>query len=124
MASWKLWLKAVGLAVWEKGVRALAGVVPFADVVLDIAERACANCGELQREESLKAAVQEVAQVAMAELKAEAAAIAQQASQGAPAGQVLANYLVQVPAAVRQALRRPADPSGTTLPPGFSLKRP
>src|SRR5262249_11289164 len=35
----------------------------------------------------------------------------------------MATYLAQVPAAVRQTLRSPADPSGRTVPPGLSLKR-
>jgi serine/threonine protein kinase len=37
--------------------------------------------------------------------------------------QQLTTYLTQVPAAVRQTLRHPTDPTGTTIPPGFSLRR-
>jgi hypothetical protein len=36
----------------------------------------------------------------------------------------LAAYLIQVPVAVRQLLRRPADPSGTTLPAGLCPRVP
>jgi serine/threonine protein kinase len=41
-----------------------------------------------------------------------------------PPGDRLADYLGQVPAAVRQSLRRPSDPSGKTVPPNFTFGRP
>jgi serine/threonine protein kinase len=37
--------------------------------------------------------------------------------------QALANYLVQVPAMIRRSLRRPSDPSGTTLTGNFTLRK-
>src|SRR5262249_5907756 len=38
--------------------------------------------------------------------------------------QALTAYLEQLPAAIRQSLRRPADPSGMTVPATLALKRP
>ncbi len=44
------------------------------------------------------------------------------AGQPEPNRQALRAYLVHLPAAIRQALRRPADPSGLTLPPWLTLR--
>jgi len=37
--------------------------------------------------------------------------------------QQLAGYLNQIPGSIRQTLRRPADPSGRTVPPGLVLRK-
>jgi len=37
--------------------------------------------------------------------------------------QVIAQYLTQIPAAVRRSLRRPADPTGITVPAGLVLEQ-
>jgi hypothetical protein len=41
------------------------------------------------------------------------------ADQPEPIRKELASYLAQIPGSVRQTLRRPADPMGQTVPPGF-----
>src|SRR5262249_9632751 len=38
--------------------------------------------------------------------------------------EAVAAYLAQVPAAIRAALRRPADPSGRTAPPSLTVREP
>jgi serine/threonine protein kinase len=40
-----------------------------------------------------------------------------------PVRQNVASYLAQVPAAIRQSLRRPTDPTGTMIPAGLVLRR-
>ncbi|MGF1582480.1 MAG: SUMF1/EgtB/PvdO family nonheme iron enzyme [Gemmataceae bacterium] len=40
------------------------------------------------------------------------------------ATQVLTAYLAHLPGAIRRAFRRPADPTGTTVPPGWAMKNP
>src|SRR5438874_1924416 len=57
-------------------------------------------------QESLQAVRQEAAEVVREEL----------AGQPAEVQQAVEVYLTQVPAAIRRSLRRPADPTGTTVP--------
>src|SRR5712692_11672221 len=45
------------------------------------------------------------------------------ADQPAAVRRTLAGYLNQVPATIRHSLRRPEDPTGTTLPPRLPLKQ-
>src|SRR5205085_1638916 len=69
--------------------------------------------------------LEELAQAAPADVRRAAEAVAAEvaAGQGGEVRQALTCYLGQVPDAVRQSLRRPSDPGGTTVPPGTSLGR-
>src|SRR5262249_39571235 len=60
------------------------------------------------------------------ELREELKAIIEAEAGNLPADdrQKLLNFLMQTPAAMRGTLRRPADPSGRTLPPTFHLRQP
>jgi hypothetical protein len=41
MPGWRVWLRCIGQAVCAKGPKALLGLVPFGDVLWDVAEDAC-----------------------------------------------------------------------------------
>lgn len=119
-------LRCIGAAVCAKGVRALAGAVPFGDVLYDIA----AESFELFRQERILAAegacLEEVAQAAVAEVKQEALAVVREIAAG-ESGLLqsrLVAYLEQVPPCIRQSLRRPSDPRGLSVPLHLSLQRP
>src|SRR5207244_8214380 len=79
-----------------------------------------------QSESEQRASLEEVAQAPAAQVKAEAQAIAREVAAGQPIGEQIAleMYLQQVPAAVRKTLKRPADPSGVTVPPNLCLRGP
>src|SRR5262249_50225753 len=98
----------------------------FGDALYEIAAEALKRLRERQNEEEQRLALQEAAQAAIEEVKAEAAAVVAHVAGDQPpqVQQALTAYLVQVPAAVRQSLKRPADPTGTTVPLGFCLQRP
>jgi serine/threonine protein kinase len=126
MARFRLLLRCIGEAVCANGLRALAGLVPMGGVVYDVAENAYQRLREAQQDEQLRVLVEEAAAASPAEIKAVAESVAQELAGDQPE-QVrhgLAAYLAGVPAAVRQSLRRPADPAGLTLPLSFALKRP
>jgi WD40 repeat protein len=53
--------------------------------------------------------------------EAEAAVAAVAAAMPPPIQKALTAYLTQLPGNIRQSLRRPSDPSGTTVPPGLAL---
>jgi serine/threonine protein kinase len=94
-------------------------------VIYDVAEDACQRLREAHQEEQLRALVEAAALASPAEVKAAAEAVAAEvaADQPAPVREGLAVYLAGVPAAIRQSLRRPADPAGRSVPITFSLKR-
>lgn len=119
-------MRCIGAAVCARGVRALAGAVPFGEVLYDVA----ADSLERFRQERIlveeRACLEEVARAAVGEVKEEALRAAREvAAEQPPLLQArLAAYLAQVPACIRQSLRRPSDPFGLTAPPHLSLQRP
>src|SRR5262249_22293304 len=66
-----------------------------------------------------QAEVEQLVQTPAAELKAAVAEVVEEVAADKPkeVQQALTSYLTQVPAAIRRSLRRPADPSGSTVPP-------
>jgi eukaryotic-like serine/threonine-protein kinase len=126
MARWKVWLRCIGKAVCNKGLRALAGLVPFGDGVYDIAADAYERFREDRMEEEIHEAIEGIAQASPEEVTAEVTQVVEEVAkdQPEPVKKQLTAYLNQVPAAVRQSLRRPTDPSGRSLPVSFTPKRP
>jgi F-box protein 11 len=76
-------------------------------------------------EAQLLAGVQALARLSGDDLRQQAERIAGRMAPGrsGPGRDALAAYLLQFPATLRRALRRPGDPTGTTIPPGLSLRR-
>ncbi len=126
MSRMRTWLKCIGEAFKANAVKALAHFVPFGEPVYDIASDAWKRIRERQAELDGRAALQEMAQATPAEARAEAASVAREVAADQPHDVQLALefYLSQVPAAVRKSLRRPADPSGATVPAGLRLEGP
>src|SRR5262245_13009404 len=125
MARWKNLLRCIGQALCAKGLRALAGAVPFGESIYEIAEDAIERYRK-QGDGDLRTGLQEVAQVDGGEIKAEAEAVARQVagSQGQELQLQLVAYLTEVPATIRQSLRSPSDPTGTVVPSSVSLSTP
>ena len=116
--------QCIGEAVAAKGFGSLARELPFGDYLCDVASDAWRRLKERKRDAEMRAEVQAMAAAAASDVKAAAAAAARLAF---PAGSEkaieLELYLTQIPAAVRQSLRRADDPTGTTVPAAFSLAR-
>jgi serine/threonine protein kinase len=81
---------------------------------------------QVTQEEQRAAEVQAVAQMSAAELRAEIVRIIREEASALslPEQTQVANYLGQVPAMVRRSLRRPSDPTGTTIAPGAVFRKP
>jgi ribosomal protein L7/L12 len=135
MARYRLLFRCVGEAVVAKGFRGLAGLIPFGDHLFDIAADALNRYRHSCMEDQLQAEVQAAAQATLDEVKAEVAAVVAEVRQSATTPQqneldrpeiqqVLASYLCQIPGSIRRSLRRPRDPTGTTVPPGFTVREP
>jgi serine/threonine protein kinase len=117
MAWVKVLFRSVGEALAAHGLRALAGAVPFGTVVYDVAAGAAERFRRYQDDEEARATLEEAREEAMA-VAAEVCA-----GQPEPVRARVAAYLVQVPSLLRQTLKRPADPSGLSLPLSLSLVR-
>jgi hypothetical protein len=70
--------------------------------------------------------LQAVVQADMDQVRVEAQQIAQEVAAGRPEAEVhqVEAYLTQIPGVARQSLRRPKDPSGTTVPASLNLADP
>src|SRR5947208_3590614 len=99
----------------------LVGVPIAGDIIVDAWENWEKQTDERQRKAEIEALARQAVKDALPEawraIREEAAAL--------PAGQrqQLAAYLTQVPASIRRSLRRPADHTGTTIPPGVGLRK-
>ena len=125
MKSWIL-LRCIGKAVLVNGGKILLNAVSggvlgdMVEIVQDIWEA----YQEEAKKDDATAELQALAQAPTGEVRKHAAEIAQEVAGGEPeeVRRTLANYLTQVPATVRRSLRRPSDPTGTTIPPGLVLR--
>ena len=111
-------LECLGLALCDKGRRALAGDVKFGEVLSDVAKAAL----ELTQRElptgEIRLALGELAKVEPEALKPLLAKLVESLSRVSSVQHKaeLTAYLESWPATIRQALRRPSDPDGTTAP--------
>ncbi len=117
-------LNCLAGALVKHGVRFLLNLAPGGEVIFDIATD---TWGEYRRgggADTARAELEELAQAPAPQLKQAIAQAVQEvaASQPAPVQEALAGYLAQVPAAIRRSLRRPSDPSGTTVPPSQTVR--
>ncbi len=126
MAGLKVLFRCVGQAVCNNGLKALAGLVPLGAGLYDIAADACRRLREAGQDEQIRALVEAAARASPEEVKQEAADVVAEVAADQPKDVQLKlmTYLAGVPAAIRQSLKRPVDPSGKTIPPSFVLNRP
>jgi hypothetical protein len=139
MSRLRLLFACVAEAVCRKGLKALASLVPFGDAVYEIGietydlfakrcqEEAALKAAQPESvQAALRAGLQEVAQASNADAQREAAEVVRQVAPGqsAEVQRALRAYLAQLPSTVRRSLRRPSDPTGTTVPAGMPLNRP
>jgi formylglycine-generating enzyme required for sulfatase activity/serine/threonine protein kinase len=116
-------IRCVGRAVAVKGVRGLRGELPFDEVLFDVAE----EMRRLLNEDELR---NELQQICRPDAAVEVRRAVERMTPGLAADlsadlqHRLSNYLSFIPAAVRQALKRPDDATGTTVPASLPLSRP
>src|SRR4051794_28109123 len=109
MAGFFQLFRCIGEAFCARGLRVLAEAVPLGGAVYDIAELAWQRYNDAGRDEQVEQLAEAVARASNEEAKqqAQAAVEAVAADQPEPIKRRLAAYLANVPAALRQSLRRP-----------------
>ncbi len=119
-------LRCVGEALVAQGMRGLMGLAPFGDQIYDVAADAIQRYRQARREQQAAADLQEVVQADMKKIRAEARQIAAEVGAGRSENEIhqIEAYLTQIPGVARQSLRRPQDPSGTTVPASLNLADP
>src|SRR5262249_3292641 len=119
-------LRCVGQAAAKNGLKALLSLVPGGEFLFEVSRDSFDAWNTLkQKEGDRRAELQALARPPDSEVRRQAEQLAGEIAAGRPAEerQALAAYLMQVPATVRRALRRPADPSGTTIPANLPLRK-
>jgi F-box protein 11 len=106
---------------------AIAGCSPdefLAPVLPVVAEEVWLHWSRAGDENRLRAELQALARASVRDVGQQAERLADRVASGRSAAvrEALLTYLTQAPAAVRQALRRAADPTGTTVPPTLPLR--
>jgi serine/threonine protein kinase len=128
MARMRMLFACIGKAILCKGPKALCSLVPFGEVVYEVAADAWERLHQAAPKVEQQLAIAAVARAGLAEARQEAEAVVEelQLEQALPAEAKvnLVSYLSQVPDSVRRSLKRPADATGRTVPPSFSLDRP
>ncbi len=118
--------ECVAQAIKDKGLRGLCELVPGGQYAFDVAGHAYKLLRERQKAAAIKEEIAKVAAASIAEAKKVAEEVARRVAHEAPIEERIALelYLTQLPGAVRQSLKRAADPSGKTVPPDFALDAP
>jgi hypothetical protein len=138
MSRLRLLFACVAEAVCRKGLKALASLVPFGDAVYEISiETWDLFVKRCQEEAAMKAAQPEPIPAALrADFRGRPgfnADVQPRGQRGRPGGgrqpaarraAALRSYLAQLPGTIRRSLRRPSDPTGTTVPAGMPLSKP
>jgi serine/threonine protein kinase len=119
-------LRCLARAAVRNAGRFLINFIPGGQVIGDIAHEAWEEYGRGYPDGALRLEVESLAKAAPSEVQGtvEAAVKEEAAGQPAEVQQALTAYLNQVPASIRRSLRRPSDPTGTTMPATLPLSSP
>ncbi len=117
-------LGLVGKAILNAVGGGVAGEL-LCDVLPDVARNVWERWSKETSESQRRAEVQTLAQASDEEARRLVRQAVDEAAPGQPeeVKDRLVGYLLQVPGCIRQNLRRPADPTGTTVPAGLPLHR-
>ncbi len=94
--------------------------------VRELADGVWKAWGEKRDKATKRDDIEAVAKATAAQIRAEVAEIVADLAHDRPepVREAMAQYLSQVPGAIRQTMRRPSDPTGTTVPPSMAMRGP
>src|SRR5437870_4826683 len=107
-----VFLKCVGQAIMEHGLRGLAVMVPGGELAYDVAKAALEKYRGKRQAGELRVEIEELAQANYEQARQAAAQVAREIAPSAPPEDIISLelYLSQIPASVRQSLKRAEDP--------------
>jgi formylglycine-generating enzyme required for sulfatase activity len=120
-------LRCLAKAVVKHGVKFLCDLAPGGGAIYEFATDIVEDYRRDGRENALRAELQRLAQAPADQVQQDVESDdvqAEAAGQPPEVRRALTAYLTQMPAAIRRSLRRPSDPSGTTMPANRALSRP
>lgn len=128
--------RCVASAVLENGIRGLAGMVPGGQFAYAVAESAWKKYRERKQAAKQHDEVAELARSGFDQARADAQRAVREVLAAIPAKPTgspeptseelvdLEQFLTAIPEAARRSLKRPEDPTGTTVPANFDLRGP
>jgi TPR repeat protein len=119
-------LRCLAKAAVKHGVKFACGLMPGGEVFYDFITDAWKDYRREGQEGDRRGEVEQLAQATGDQVRQEVQEVVQAEAVGLPPEEreALATYLAQVPGTIRRSLRRPSDPTGTTVPGGLRLRRP
>jgi formylglycine-generating enzyme required for sulfatase activity len=110
----------------KAALKAALKAVPFGEAVVDFASDAYAAWSQETDEAKRRTEVETLAQASRQEVRSVVLQVVQEIASDQPeqVRQTVANYLDLVPTTIHRSLRRPADPTGTTVPASLVLHKP
>jgi WD40 repeat protein/serine/threonine protein kinase len=122
-----IFLKWVAETLVQSAGKALLRAVPVVgEFAVEVAERIAERVKEEGKEAELRESLERLVRDSAEETRQAVLDLVQELAAGQPDDlrRVIAAYLSQIPETARQALNRPSDPSGTTIPRNLGLRRP
>jgi protein kinase-like protein len=117
-------IRHLAKALAKNGARFLLELaLPGSAALYQVAEDVWEDCRREQREANLRVELEGLARAKDTQIRQEVLAAVQAEASGLPPKlkSTMAAYLAQVPAQIRTASRRPADPTGTSLPGSLAI---
>jgi hypothetical protein len=126
MLRLKILLQCLGQSLCTQGARSLNGIVPFGEVIYQVAMETVQRLRDIRREGEVFDSLEWAASAPTDEIRQEVHAVVTDVGKSYPPRlcKAMTSYLLHFPPLLRQALRRPADPTGRTVPRSVALELP
>jgi serine/threonine protein kinase len=126
MLRLKILMQCLGQALVTQGARSLNGIVPFGEVIYQVAMETVQRLREIRRDAEVRDSLAWAASAEPDELQEQINAVVADVgkTQSPRICKALTTYLTYFPSTLRQAMRRPSDPTGKSVPQWLDLELP
>jgi hypothetical protein len=126
MLRLKILLQCLGESLSTQAARSLNGIVPFGEVIYQVAMDTVQRLRDTRRDTEVRDSLEWAASAGPDEVREQVAAVVTEVgkSHSPRLCKAMSNYLTHFPPLLRQALKRPADPTGKTVPRSLVLDAP
>jgi hypothetical protein len=126
MLRLKILIQCLGQALCTQGARSLNGIVPFSEVIYQVAMDAIQRIREIRKPDEVHDSLEWAASAGADEIREQVNAVVLDVGKTHPPRlcKTMTSYLLHFPPLLRQAMKRPSDPSGRTIPASLTLENP